>query len=321
MRLMLAYDGSTGAEAARDLVSHLPLPTGTAITVVTALEKGPDLYGAPEFGAMPHNSDEAEALLLEDLQSMLHDASQALRAPDRRVETRVVRGRPGSTLVDEAIALQPDLVVVGSRGHGPFASLLLGSVSTELVDHAPCPVLVARHSAVHRLVIGADGSTSAERAIAMLKRWPIFAGSPATVVTVAPPATSWSGGFSRTFVSEWREPTADQLEDRRERTAFIGERAMAELEGTGISAELEVREGDAADELVRAAAVSGADLIVVGSRGLSTLPRLVMGSVARKVLLHAPQSVLVVREPRERVRRPEPVEAYERRMAVAGAAG
>jgi nucleotide-binding universal stress UspA family protein len=139
------------------------------------------------------------------------------------------------------------------------------------------------------------------------------------VVTVAPPVTSWSGGFSRTYVSEWREPTNDQAVDRRERTRFIGERALAVLEGAGITAELEVREGDAAGELVRAATVSGADLIVVGSRGLSTLPRLVLGSVARKVLLHAPQSVLVVREPRERIRRAEPVEAYERPMAIAGA--
>ena len=53
------------------------------------------------------------------------------------------------------------------------------------------------------------------------------------------------------------------------------------------------------------ATAEGADLIVVGSRGLSTLPRLLLGSVARKVLLHAPQSVLVVRETRERKRAEE----------------
>jgi hypothetical protein len=59
----------------------------------------------------------------------------------------------------------------------------------------------------------------------------------------------------------------------------------------------------------------GADLIVVGSRGLSTIPRLLIGSVARKVLLHAPQSVLVVREARERVREPER-EASRKRSAI-----
>jgi nucleotide-binding universal stress UspA family protein len=309
MRLMLAYDGSPGAEAARDLLSHLPLPVGSAITVVTALEKGPDLYGAPEFGAAPRNASEAEDLLLSDLQAMLHDASQALRTPDRQVDTRVVRGRPGSSLADEAHALQPDLIVVGSRGHGPVASMVLGSVSAELVDHAPCPVLVARGTAVRRLVVGADGSTSAERAIAALARWPLFAGLPAQAVTVAPPAVGWSAGLSRTFYSEWREADERQPDDRRERTAFIGQRAISALRTAGISATAEVREGDPADQLIAAANVFGADLIVVGSRGLSTLPRLVLGSVARKVLMHAPQSVLIVRELREKLPRAEPVPA------------
>jgi nucleotide-binding universal stress UspA family protein len=322
MRLMLAYDGSPGAQAARDLLAHLPLPAGSAITVVTVLEKGADLYGSPEFGTAPHDAVEAEALLLADLQAMLGEASRAPRAADRRVDTRVVRGRPGSALVDEAQALQPDLVVVGSRGHGPVATMLLGSVSAELVDHAPCPVLVARHPSVHRLVIGADGSTSAERAIATLRRWPIFAGLRATVVTVAPPAMGWSAGVSRTFYSEWREPAPDRIHDRQQRTEFIGQRAVAELQGAGITASVVVREGDAADQLIRAATAEGADLIVVGSRGLSTLPRLVMGSVARKVLLHAPQSVLIVREPRERLRRPERASVAEHApgLTVAGAA-
>jgi nucleotide-binding universal stress UspA family protein len=319
MRLMLAYDGSSGAEAARDLLSHLPLPIGSAITVVTALEKGPDLYGAPEFGATPTNASEAGDLLLSDLQAMLRDAAKPLRTPDRRVDTRVVRGRPASSLIDEAQALQPDLIVVGSRGHGPLTSMLLGSVSAEIVDHAPCPVLVARHPAVHRLIVGADGSTSAERALAMLRRWPIFAGLPATVVTVAPPVMGWGGGIGRTFLSDWNEPRDPQATDRRSH-ADIGQRAVCSLQGSGISATSEVREGDAADQLIRAAEVDDAELIIVGSRGLSALPRSVLGSVAHKVLLHASQSVLVVREPRERVRRPEPEVAERPRVMVAGAA-
>src|SRR3989304_6302615 len=49
MRVMLAFDGSAGAEAARDLVAHLRWPTGTAITVVAALERGRDLFGAPDW--------------------------------------------------------------------------------------------------------------------------------------------------------------------------------------------------------------------------------------------------------------------------------
>ena len=304
MRLMLAYDGSACADAARDLVSRLPLPVGSAIALVTALERGPQLFGAPDFAIVPHDAEEAEGLLLADLQEMLHAAAEPLLTSDRHVDTRVIRGRPASAIVDEAAAVAPDLLVVGSRGHGPLASVVMGSVSAEVVDHAPCPVLVARHPSVSRLVIGADGSESADRALALLRRWPIFAGHPATVVTVGD-AGSAPGRAGTAMYPAWVDRHA--LDDeRRARLAEIAERGAAELSRAGLSATVELRDGDPADQLIRAAAAVGADLIVVGSRGLSTLPRLLLGSVARKVLLHAPQSVLVVREARERTRAEEP---------------
>jgi nucleotide-binding universal stress UspA family protein len=305
MRLMLAYDGSACADAARDLVASLPLPTGSAITLVTALERGPQLYGAPEFVVVPHDAEDAEGQLLADLQQMLHDAAEPLRTADRHVDTRVIRGRPASAIVDEAVSIQPDLVVVGSRGHGPLASVVMGSVSAEVVDHAPCPVLVARHHSVTRLVVGADGSSSADRALAMLRRWPIFAGHPATVVTVTEPISSWAGRVGTAIYPTWAD-MHETGEDRRAILQDVADRGAEELARAGISATVELREGDPADQLIRAAQSTGADLIVVGSRGLSTLPRLVIGSVARKVLLHAPQSVLVVREARERVAAKEP---------------
>ncbi len=54
----------------------------------------------------------------------------------------VEENTPAAALLDAASAA--DLVIVGSRGHGGFAGLLLGSVSAQLVHHAPCPVLVVR---------------------------------------------------------------------------------------------------------------------------------------------------------------------------------
>ncbi|HEX6129806.1 MAG TPA: universal stress protein [Candidatus Limnocylindria bacterium] len=306
MRLMLAYDGSACADAARDLVSRLPLPAGSAITVVTALERGPQLFGAPEFAIVPHDAEDAEGQLLADLQQMLHEAAEPLRTADRHVDTRVIRGRPASAIVDEASALQPDLLVVGSRGHGPLASVVMGSVSAEVVDHAPCPVLVARHPSVSGLVVGADGSTSADRALAALRRWPIFAGRPATVVTVAESAAGWTGRVSTAMYPAWVDLHAAGA-DRREQLTRIAERGAEELAMAGLRTSVDVRQGDPAEQLIRAAEAAGADLIVVGSRGLSTLPRLVIGSVARKVLMHAPQSVLVVREAKERVAAREPI--------------
>ena len=59
---------------------------------------------------------------------------------DVEVERQVIDGSPAEVLVGAVIA--GDLLVVGSRGHGGFAGLLLGSVSQQCVHHAPCPVVV-----------------------------------------------------------------------------------------------------------------------------------------------------------------------------------
>ncbi len=306
MRVMLAFDGSAGAEAARDLVAHLRWPARTAITLVAALERGPALFGAPEYAAVPEDSREASALMLADLQATLQAAAAPLQAAGRMIDTRVVRGRPASALLEEAHALQPDLIVIGSRGHGPLATVLVGSVSTEVVDHAPCPVLVARWPSAHRLVVGVDGSESAQRAVATLSTWPIFAGLPARVVGVSERSPGWAA-LGSAFYPGMAETNDTSREARRNQVEQVTERACEDLARVGLVATSELREGDPADELIRAANEDDADMIVVGSRGLSALSRLALGSVARKVLLHTPVSVLVVRDAAERVESAEPI--------------
>jgi cation-transporting P-type ATPase F len=64
--------------------------------------------------------------------------------PDLAIERRVVRDRPAQELT--ALSAGAQLVVVGSRGRGGFAGLLLGSVSQALLRHAACPVAVVRET-------------------------------------------------------------------------------------------------------------------------------------------------------------------------------
>jgi nucleotide-binding universal stress UspA family protein len=63
------------------------------------------------------------------------------------VERVVAEGGPASVLLD--LVTPPDLLVVGSRGHGGFTSLLLGSVSQQCAHHAPCPVVIVRSKQAH----------------------------------------------------------------------------------------------------------------------------------------------------------------------------
>jgi len=73
-------------------------------------------------------------------------------------------------------------------------------------------------------------------------------------------------------------------------------RAVGELEAEGVEVETHAREGDPADVIIRVAEELGAELIVVGSRGLTGLERFLLGSVSSKLSQHAPTSLMVVRD-------------------------
>ncbi len=294
MRVVLAYDGSPCAEAALQLAAQLPWPAPTRLTVVSVIDHR-DIAGYGEAALLFAASASSEHELAATAQRALDEAAGRLRAPGRTVETRLEHGRPAATIVRLAAEQATDLILVGSRGLGPWSALLLGSVSTEVVDHAPCPVLVARHAAVERLVLATDGSTSASRAIDTVSAWKLFTGLPAlalAVNTVRPPAADWTVALAAGWIEDHPEELRAVADDQRR----LAERAAARLSDAGIDAEPMVHTGDAAQRIVEAARGEG-DLVVMGSRGLGTLSRLLLGSVARKVLLHTQASVLIVREP------------------------
>jgi nucleotide-binding universal stress UspA family protein len=76
---------------------------------------------------------------------LVEEVVQEIAGDDAGVEIRprAVEGPPATVLIDAASAA--DLLVVGSRGHGGFTGLLVGSVSLQAVQHAPCPVVICRH--------------------------------------------------------------------------------------------------------------------------------------------------------------------------------
>jgi len=306
MRVLLAYDGSAGAEAARELLGHLHLPSRTEVAVVFALDSRHGHVAAPEPASRSAGDGQIQRRLAHDIDRELANVAAFLQAADRSCATRLLHGRPASAIVDEARRWDADLVVIGARGHGPLESLLLGSVSAEVVDHAPCPVLVARHPAVRRLLLGVDGSDSAHRAVATMASWQLLHSVPATVVSVVEPMPTWPMALGGAFAPTVVEVGSGVFEERHRRLLDAVKEALGTLRRSGMVADGELREGDPAHQLVQAAIEHQADLLVVGTRGLSGLGRMLLGSVARKVVLHTHASVLVVRPVRAAVEVPEP---------------
>lgn len=135
-RIVVGVDGSDNAGAALTWAVEHASGRDAELEVVLA-------WMEPVSGGI------AGAMVMPDVSS-LRDAHQAeldrivdavrRDATDLSISGRLVHGAASSALRDAAA--DADLLVVGSRGHGGFAGLLLGSVSHQVVSHAPCPVVV-----------------------------------------------------------------------------------------------------------------------------------------------------------------------------------
>ncbi len=136
--IVVGVDGSDSSKDALRWAAGQARLTGATLRAITAWSVPMMNYGA----AMP-GSIEADVSrdCREALDQALADALGA--APSIKVAADVVEGHPADVLV--RAAEEAELLVVGSRGHGAFKGMFLGSVSNHCVSHAPCPVVVVRY--------------------------------------------------------------------------------------------------------------------------------------------------------------------------------
>jgi nucleotide-binding universal stress UspA family protein len=295
MRILLAVDGSPSSRTAVHLVDHLEWPSDTLIRIVSVLDT--DRLYFPFAGEIPVDLTATDTVARADLNEITVEAAATLQRPGRRIERSSPAGRPSSAILHEAANAGADLIVVGSRGRGPWRTMLLGSVSAEVLDGAHCPVLVARTEAVTRAILAHDGSASAAAAEDVIGVWPIFVPVAIQVLSVFRPLEqSLSEPFSVVLPEYDRvlENMAREVAAARHHHEQIARTAAERLRKHALNVNWDVREGDPAHAIVDEAGVSGTDLIVMGTRGRTGLERLALGSVARNVLTQAHCSVLVV---------------------------
>ena len=293
MRIVVALDGSPSSIVARDLVAGLRWPARTAITLVTAVDV-PIAWAANGLAAGGDWFTDTEAALRRQAGETLTAMREPLEKRGWTIDQRVVHGRAATAILSIAEDVDAHLIVVGSRGHGPIRSMLLGSVSAEIIGGTDRSVLVARGTQVSRALVATDGSDCASAIPDVLAGWDILRGLEAVAISVAPVG-------SRAFELMVNLYTlGDESIDRRRKELLELHRGYAarlaeRLTDAGISSVEMVATGDAAHEILTAARERRADLIVTGSRCLHGVDRWLVGSVARNVVLHADASVLIVR--------------------------
>lgn len=230
-----------------------------------------------------------ESPLRGEGERLLADAEARARslAPGIDVLGRLVTGAPALTVLEQAS--DAHLVVLGSRGLGGFLGLLIGSVSLEVVSHAPCPVVVVRPRApdegavsARRVVVGVDGSELSALAIGFAFR------------------AAARRGVGVTAVRAWDVPMPvhasllvplDRIQEA-ERLLLAKSLVDPQREFPGVDLQIKLVNDHAGHALVLESA--GAELLVVGSRGLGGFRGMLLGSVSQAVIRHSSCPVAVV---------------------------
>lgn len=213
--------------------------------------------------------------------------------PEVEVSSRLQHGSAWKTLVEEST--RADLLVLGPRGNGGFADLVVGSTALRVTSHAHCPVVVvpgARSDAParHGVVVGVDGSECSEAAIAFACQ--VASETRETLTALHAwhdPALSGTGLMM--------PPVYDPVLVAREEEVVLAESMAGWPEKyPDVHVETEVVRDHAVHALVARAAAAA--LLVVGSHGRGSVRSLLLGSVSHGVLHHARGPVAIVNHAR-----------------------
>jgi nucleotide-binding universal stress UspA family protein len=276
-RILVPLDGSETAEAALAYVALLPSEQVRLLAV---------------------ESDRADLTAVctaaRDCRAYLEGVAVPLREQGRDVDTLVAFGNPAEQIL--ALAAAADLVVMGSHGHGGVKRFVLGSVADEVARHAPVPVLIVRCEQgsppavrVTRIVVPLDGSELAEQAVSVAAGLADDLGVPVHLLRVldvdALRATVQAGSHAAAAYMRSQEEVQRYAEE------YLAEQAQ-HLRNQNLTATAEVLTGSPAVTLLDA--MRPDDLVVMTTHGRGGVRRMLLGSVADKLVRAAAAPVLLV---------------------------
>jgi len=143
MRILLGIDDSPHSHAALEWVRKSAWPPGTTVLVLSVARPMVSAYAEVYAPAAPY-LDEAWKDQLRFHEEITANAERELRAAGVETVAKVMQGDPRAVLVDAARSEHADLIIVGSHGRTGLAKLVMGSVASYVVAHAPCSVLVVK---------------------------------------------------------------------------------------------------------------------------------------------------------------------------------
>jgi nucleotide-binding universal stress UspA family protein len=282
-KILVPVDGSHSCLHAKMLAASIASKFKSKVTVVHIISHEfmhPELkaqYQLPP--SILHRVDEA---YLQAGNKIIRNAEELFREAKIDVDARLVTYEDPAELLLELVKDEGyDLVVIGNRAEHQSERYSLGSVTEKIARHAECPVLIVKKKPkVERILTAVDGSKHADKALEYAVQL----------------AKNYSANLALVHVEEDKliRIGGPQVVDC---LGTVGEcilkDALTKVQGISFDKMLEY--GSPAEVIIKVAKKADVDLIVVGSRGLSSVRRYLLGSVSDDISLHARSSVLIVR--------------------------
>lgn len=289
MKIILAYDGSEGANRAAEAV-RLFAAGPLSVRIVRVRSQ-------PPRGLARLLSGEEEPQPGQELPSVDGITTQIRQIrPEAEIDTCEADGHPGEVIVREARQMEADLILMGRRGLGGMKQLFLGSVSLNVIHHLPCAVLAVQNPVTSppKVLCAADGSDSSLAALRWVsRRHRLVAGTKFFLKTIQEQGAYFGG--SRSVMTRDLDPIfADYYRNVAKQSRMLLEQAY---DADTIESGLYDGTHPVPVYLLECADRIEPDLFLMGYRGLGAVSRLFTGSVTHAILMGSAWNVLIVPGP------------------------
>lgn len=279
--ILVATDGSSAGEAAFRAATTIAAKSSTSVDVLIVVEPLPVLVPDPSVVMQPLV---ASPSVLEAYREGVLGQLREIAPPGLEWHVNVEYGRPSSEIAHQSSKRKAQLIVIGLVHHNVMDRILDGDTALEVVRHSHTPVLLASanwKSLPKRAVLAVDFSRQSMHAA---REGLHLLGDNATVVLahVRPMPTVYDG------MGMWEVEYEDAAQ--RELAKF----AEALHAGPEVQVQKMLLRGNPAEALLDLAEKIRADLVVAGTQGAGFIQRLLVGSVATRLMRHSTRSLLIV---------------------------
>jgi len=282
-KILVGFDGSEFSRAALLEAANRIKSRGGKIILLNAV-----YFDEEEFGNKPEQLEKR----MESGKKICSGAKEMVRKEfGIDIESIVSEGEPPEVIARTAQEMNADLIAMGTHGRRGIKRFIMGSVTSGVIGHAPCDVLVVKKPCTRctgeftSILLPFDGSAFSKKALSHAYALAKDEGSEVTALYVIPRYEEMIG-FMKT------DSIRKSLHKEAER---IIELAKQSVSSNGVTLATAIEEGNAADKIVETANRMKHDLIVMGSYGWRGVNKAILGSTTERVIMNASCPIMVVK--------------------------